>query len=47
MNVIFHEINYKEENKDIHAGALKSKKLNIVAGAETNFAQYIIDKEVK
>ena len=40
-------IEAKEENKDIHAGALKSKKLNIVAGAESNFAQYIIDKEVK
>ena len=40
-------IEAKEENKDIHAGALKSKKLNIVAGAQQNFAQYIIDKEVK
>ena len=43
----WHEIiEAKENGEDVHSGALKSKKLNIVSGAEQNFAQYIIDKEI-
>ena len=38
-------IEAKDTGNDVHSGDLKSKKLNIVSGAEQNFAQYIIDLE--
>ena len=40
-------IEAKENGEDIHSAPIKSSKLDIVAGAENNFGQYIIDKEVK
>ena len=40
-------IEAKENGEDIHSAPIKSSKLNIVAGAENNFGQYIIDKEVE
>ena len=38
-------IRAKEKGADIHAAPIKSHKLDIVAGAEHKFGQYIIDKE--
>ena len=41
----FQIIRAKEIGADIHSYPYKSSKLDIVAGAETDFGQYIIDKE--
>ena len=38
-------IEAKEKGVDIHAAPIKTHKLDIVAGAEHQFGQYIIDKE--
>ena len=38
-------IEAKEKGVDIHSAPIKTHKLNIVAGAEHTFGQYIIDKE--
>ena len=38
-------IEAKENGVDIHAAPIKTHKLDIVAGAEHQFGQYIIDKE--
>lgn len=38
-------IQAKKIGADIHSYPYKSSKLDIVAGAETDFGQYIIDKE--
>jgi len=38
-------IEAKENGVDIHSAPIKSSKLEIVAGAEQDFGQYIIDKE--
>ena len=38
-------IEAKENGVDIHAAPIKSSKLEIVAGAEHNFGQYIIDRD--
>lgn len=40
-------IEAKENGEDIHSAPIKSSKLEIVAGSEHKFGQYIIDKEVK
>ena len=41
----FQIIRAKEIGADIHSYPYKSSKLDIVACAETDFGQYIIDKE--
>ena len=41
----FQIIRAKEIGADIHSYPYKSSKLDIVAGVETDFGQYIIDKE--
>ena len=38
-------IEAKENGVDIHAAPIKTHKLDIVAGAEHKFGQYIVDKE--
>ena len=38
-------IEAKDRGEDIHAAPIKTHKLDIVAGAEHQFGQYIIDKE--
>ena len=38
-------IEAKENGVDIHAAPIKTHKLEIVAGAEHKFGQYIIDKD--
>ena len=38
-------IEAKENGVDIHAAPIKTHKLDIVAGAEHQFGQYIVDKE--
>ena len=38
-------IEAKENGVDIHAAPIKTHKLDIVAGPEHKFGQYIIDKE--
>ena len=38
-------IEAKYNGEDIHSAPIKSSKLEIVAGAEQEFGQYIIDKE--
>ena len=40
-------IEAKLNGADIHAAPIKSSKLDIVAGSEHKFGQYIIDKEIK
>ena len=40
-------IEAKLNGEDIHSAPIKSSKLEIVAGSEHKFGQYIIDKEVK
>ena len=43
-----HEVIFaKEKGADIHAAPIKTHKLEIVAGREHKFGQYIIDKESK
>jgi len=44
----WHEVVFaKEKGVDIHSAPIKTHKLEIVAGTEHKFGQYIIDKEVK
>ena len=44
----WHEVIFaKEKGADIHAAPIKTHKLEIVAGREHKFGQYIIDKESK
>ena len=38
-------ISAKDMGADIHAAPIKTHKLDIVAGAEHQFGQYIVDKE--
>jgi hypothetical protein len=38
-------IKAKQEGVDVHSAPIKTHKLDIVAGAEHKFGQYIIDKE--
>ena len=38
-------IEAKENGVDVHSAPIKTHKLDIVAGAEHQFGQYIIDKE--
>ena len=38
-------IEAKENGVDVHSAPIKTHKLDIVAGAEQQFGQYIIDKE--
>ena len=40
-------IEAKQNGVDIHSAPIKSSKLDIVAGSEHKFGQYIIDKEIK
>jgi hypothetical protein len=40
-------IKAKENGVDVHSAPIKTHKLDIVAGAEHKFGQYIIDKENK
>ena len=40
-------IEAKENGADVHSAPIKSSKLEIVAGPEQKFGQYIIDKEIK
>ena len=40
-------IKAKKDGKDIHTEPLKSSKLEIVAGSQSEFGQYLIDKEDK
>ncbi len=40
-------IEAKLNGEDIHSAPIKSSKLDIVAGSEHKFGQYIIDKEIK
>ena len=37
-------IEAKENGDDVHSHPLKSKKLDIVSGSESDFGQFIIDK---